>query len=55
MARPPNPSIRARLRDQAVDYVLSHGVADLALRPLAKALKTSARMLVSTTSARAKD
>ena len=46
MARPPNPSIRARLRDQAVDYVLSHGVADLALRPLAKALKTSARMLL---------
>lgn len=46
MARPPNPRIRARLRDQAVDYVLSHGVADLALRPLAKALKTNARMLV---------
>ncbi len=46
MARPPNPGIRARLRDQAVDYVLSHGVADLALRPLAKALKTSARMLI---------
>jgi AcrR family transcriptional regulator len=46
MARPPNPGIRASLREQAVDYVLSHGVADLALRPLAKALKTSARMLV---------
>lgn len=46
MARPGNPSIRARLREQAVDYVLSHGVADLALRPLAKALKTSARMLI---------
>jgi AcrR family transcriptional regulator len=46
MARPRNPSIRARLRDQAVDYVLSHGVADLALRPLARALKTNARMLV---------
>jgi AcrR family transcriptional regulator len=46
MARPPNPGIPASLRDQAVDYVLSHGVADLALRPLAKALKTSARMLV---------
>jgi|SRR5208283_3456942 len=46
MARPPEPQIRARLRDQAVDYVLSHGVADLALRPLAKALKTNARMLV---------
>lgn len=46
MARPSNPEIRARLRDQAVDYVLSHGIADLALRPLAKSLKTNARMLV---------
>ncbi len=46
MARPSNPLIRARLRKQAVDYVLSHGVADLALRPLAKALKTNARMLI---------
>ena len=46
MARPRNPGIRARFRDQAVEYVLSHGVADLALRPLAKALKTSARMLI---------
>jgi len=25
MARLPNPRIRERLRDQAVDYVLSHG------------------------------
>jgi AcrR family transcriptional regulator len=46
MARPSNPGIRARLRDQAVDYVLSHGVADLTLRPLAKTLGTNARMLV---------
>ncbi len=46
MARPPNPRIREKLRDQAIDYVLSHGVGDLALRPLAKALKTNARMLV---------
>lgn len=46
MARTPDPGIRARLRDQAVDYVLSQGVGDLTLRPLAKALKTSARMLV---------
>ncbi|HYU45540.1 MAG TPA: TetR/AcrR family transcriptional regulator [Terriglobales bacterium] len=46
MARPPNPGIRERLRSQAVDYVISHGVGDLALRPLAKALKTNARMLV---------
>jgi len=31
---------------EAVNYVLSHGLWDLSLRPLAKALKTSARMLV---------
>lgn len=35
-----------RLREQAVDYVLAHGIADLSLRPLAKALSTNARMLV---------
>lgn len=46
MARPSNPEIRARLREQAVDYVFSHGAADLTLRPLAKALKTNARMLI---------
>jgi AcrR family transcriptional regulator len=46
MAGPSNAAIRARLREQAVDYVLSHGVADLALRPLAKVLKTNARMLI---------
>ena len=34
------------LREQAVDYVISHGAADLTLRPLAKALKTNARMLM---------
>ena len=46
MARPSNPEIRARLREQAVDYVISYGAADLTLRPLAKALKTNARMLI---------
>jgi AcrR family transcriptional regulator len=46
MARPANPGIRARLRDQAVGYVMTHGIGDLALRPLAKALKTNARMLI---------
>ena len=46
MARPRNPAIRARLRRQAVNYVMSHGVTDLSLRPLAKALKSNARMLV---------
>ncbi|MFZ3262640.1 MAG: TetR/AcrR family transcriptional regulator [Terriglobales bacterium] len=45
MARPHDPRIRARLLEQAVDYVLSHGFRDLALRPLAQALKTNARML----------
>ena len=46
MARPLQPQIRTRLREQAIDYVLTHGISDLALRPLAKALKTNARMLV---------
>jgi AcrR family transcriptional regulator len=46
MPRPLNPQIRARLRNQAIDYVIAHGLADLTLRPLAKALKTNARMLV---------
>jgi len=46
MPRPQNPQIRARLRDQAIDYVILHGLADLTLRPLAKALKTNARMLI---------
>jgi len=46
MARLPNPRIRERLLDQAVDYVLSHGAGDLTLRPLAKALRTNARMLI---------
>ena len=46
MARPSNPEIRAELRERAVDYVISRGMADLTLRPLAKALKTNARMLV---------
>jgi AcrR family transcriptional regulator len=46
MARLPDPRIRERLLDQAVDYVLSRGVGDLTLRPLAKALRTNARMLI---------
>jgi AcrR family transcriptional regulator len=46
MARLPDPQIRERLLDQAVDYVLSQGVRDLTLRPLAKALRTNARMLI---------
>jgi AcrR family transcriptional regulator len=46
MARPADPAIRIRLREQAVGYVMTHGIGDLALRPLAKALKTNARMLI---------
>lgn len=46
MARPADPGIRVRLRDQAVGYVMTHGIGDLSLRPLAKALKTNARMLI---------
>ena len=46
MARPSDPGIRLRLRNAAIDYVLSHGVVGLSLRPLAKALHTNARMLV---------
>jgi AcrR family transcriptional regulator len=46
MSRPPDPRIRSRLREQAVDYVLANGLADLSLRPLARTLRTSARMLV---------
>ena len=46
MGRRPEPAIRAALRDRAIDYVLSHGFADLSLRPLAKALHTNARMIV---------
>jgi AcrR family transcriptional regulator len=37
---------RAELADQALDYVLAHGLVGLSLRPLAAALGTSDRMLV---------
>lgn len=46
MGRTADPGIRDGLRDRAVDYVLTHGVADLSLRPLAEALGTNARMLI---------
>ena len=46
MARPSNPEIRTQLRERAIDYVLQHGFAAVSLRPMAKELKTNARMLV---------
>jgi AcrR family transcriptional regulator len=46
MARPVNPTRRAEVLAAAADYVLAYGLAGLSLRPLAKALDTSPRMLL---------
>lgn len=46
MARPPDPQRRAALLAAATEHVLDHGMAGLSLRPLAKALSTSPRMLL---------
>lgn len=46
MGRPPNPQARTALLDNAVTYVLRHGLSDLSLRPLATALGVSPRLLL---------
>ncbi|MEV6764528.1 TetR/AcrR family transcriptional regulator [Streptomyces sp. NPDC051105] len=46
MPRPPDPAKRRDLLDRIREYVVRNGVADLSLRPLAKALGTSDRMLL---------
>ncbi|MEU8935407.1 TetR/AcrR family transcriptional regulator [Streptomyces sp. NPDC048409] len=46
MPRPPDPAKRREILDQVREYVTLHGVTDLSLRPLAKALGTSDRMLL---------
>ena len=46
MARPVDPHRRDAVLAQAADYVLERGLAGLSLRPLAKALGTSPRMLL---------
>lgn len=46
MARPVDPHRRAIVLARAAEYVLEHGLAGLSLRPLAKALHTSPRMLL---------
>jgi AcrR family transcriptional regulator len=46
VARPADPHRRAATLAKATDYVLAHGLAGLSLRPLAKALGTSTRMLL---------
>jgi AcrR family transcriptional regulator len=46
MARPVDPHRRVAVLAKAADYVLERGLAGLSLRPLAKALGTSPRMLL---------
>jgi AcrR family transcriptional regulator len=46
VARTPDQERRAALLDAAVDYVCAHGLADLSLRPLAKAVGSSPRVLL---------
>jgi AcrR family transcriptional regulator len=46
MARPVDPHRRGATLAKAADYVLEHGLAGMSLRPLAKALGTSPRMLL---------
>jgi AcrR family transcriptional regulator len=46
MPRPPDPAKRRDLLDAVREYVLRHGLVDLSLRPLARALGTSDRMLL---------
>ncbi|MGW1620100.1 TetR/AcrR family transcriptional regulator [Streptomyces sp. NPDC002172] len=46
MPRPPDPAKRRDLLERVREYVMRNGLADLSLRPLAKALGTSDRMLL---------
>src|SRR6266850_7868524 len=46
MKEAPVPDRRAELLDEVADYILSNGLADLSLRPLAAAINTSPRMLL---------
>ncbi len=46
MARPVNQQRRTELLDGAVDYVITHGLGGLSLRPLAAALGTDAPVLL---------
>lgn len=46
MSRTADEARRAELLDRAVDYVCRHGLADLSLRPLAKAVGSSPRVLL---------
>lgn len=46
MGRPPNPQARTDLLHRAAQYVLTHGLTDLSLRPLAAHLGVSPRLLL---------
>jgi AcrR family transcriptional regulator len=46
LPRPPDPERRQELLEAVGDYVLSNGLADMSLRPLAASLATSPRMLL---------
>ncbi|MET8414007.1 TetR/AcrR family transcriptional regulator [Streptomyces sp. NPDC005195] len=46
MSRPPDPAKRRDLLERVRAYMIRNGVADLSLRPLARALGTSDRMLL---------
>src|ERR1044072_7743808 len=46
MPRPPDPAKRRDLLDRIREYMIRNGLADLSLRPLARALGTSDRMLL---------
>jgi AcrR family transcriptional regulator len=46
MPRPPDPAKRRDLLDRIREYMIRNGLADLSLRPLARTLGTSDRMLL---------
>ncbi|MFE0630946.1 TetR/AcrR family transcriptional regulator [Streptomyces sp. NPDC058864] len=46
MSRRADPAKRRELLDRVREYVVAHGLADLSLRPMARALGTSDRMLL---------
>jgi AcrR family transcriptional regulator len=46
MARTANPERPDALLDSIVEYLMTHGVADVSLRPLAKAVRSSPRVLL---------
>jgi AcrR family transcriptional regulator len=46
VSRTPDEARRAELLDRSVDYVCRHGLAELSLRPLANAVRSSPRVLL---------